>query len=126
MALIVVLICAMDLTSAFAGGVVGTGTLLSAIATPQGTTFVVNTLSDLPDPAPGNGICEVAGSPASYTLRAAIMEANLWPGDDTITFSPSLPAPSTCVLTRTREDDTALNGDLDITSSLTIQGRGAS
>ncbi|CAG0927898.1 hypothetical protein TFLX_00682 [Thermoflexales bacterium] len=97
-----------------------------AVAAPLGTTFVVNTLSDLPDPAPGNGVCEVAGSPTSCTLRAAIMEANLWPGDDTITFSPGLPTPAIFALTRVGQDDTALNGDLDITGNLTIQGRGAS
>jgi len=93
-------------------------------AAPVGSTFVVNTLSDLPDPAPGNGVCEVTGSQTSCTLRGAIMEANLWPGDDTITFSPGLPYPVAFALTRIGDDDTALNGDLDITSDLAIQGPG--
>jgi CSLREA domain-containing protein len=91
-------------------------------------TFVVNTVTDFPDPVPGNGVCEVSGSPGSCTLRGAIQEANAWPGNDTITFSPGIPTPATFTLTRVGTDDTALYGDLDITGAngtLTINGLGA-
>ena len=49
-------------------------------------TFVVNSLGDLPDVAPGNGICETDVS-GQCTLRAAIMEANALPGEDAIDAS---------------------------------------
>ncbi len=61
----------------------------SAFAQPDAAptaTFVVNTLSDLPDVSAGDGICEtdVAGE---CSLRAAIMEANALAGPDTIDLS---------------------------------------
>jgi CSLREA domain-containing protein len=48
-------------------------------------TFVVNTLNDLPDVSPGNGICETDVS-GQCSLRAAIMEANALAGPDTVEF----------------------------------------
>jgi CSLREA domain-containing protein len=96
-----------------------------ALAAPGAATFVVNTTSDLPDATPGNGVCETADGNGFCTLRAAIQEANAWPGDDTITFSAAIPTPATFTLTRPGDDDSAFNGDLDITSNLTLTGRGA-
>lgn len=49
------------------------------------TTFTVNSLTDTPDAAPGNGTCATATGVC--TLRAAIEEANSLAGDDTISFS---------------------------------------
>ena len=82
-------------------------------------TFTVNSTSDTVDANPGDGLCATTASVC--TLRAAIMEANASPGDDTIT----LPA-GTYILTipRTNEDVSA-SGDLDIRSNLTINGASA-
>ena len=91
----------------------------------QATTFIVNSVFDLPDPLPANGICEVSGDPSVCTFRAAIQSANATPGPDTITFAASLPSPAVFMLSRMGNDDTALNGDLDITADLTLIGNGA-
>lgn len=48
-------------------------------------TFTVNSLLDTPDVTPGDGTCATANG--TCTLRAAIQEANSFPGDDTINFS---------------------------------------
>jgi CSLREA domain-containing protein len=47
-------------------------------------TFTVNTTNDSADSTPGDGKCNAAGG---CTLRAAIDEANLHPGPDTINFN---------------------------------------
>jgi CSLREA domain-containing protein len=86
-------------------------------------TFVVDVVGDYPDAVLGNGVCAIAGGGCS--LRAAIQEANTWPGDDTITFSSSIPTPATFLLTRVGVDSNASAGDLDLTSNITINGRGA-
>jgi CSLREA domain-containing protein len=97
-----------------------------AALAPQGTTFIVNSVFDLSDPLPANGVCEVtSGDPSVCTLRAAIQTANATTGSDTITFAASLPSPAVFTLSRMGNDDTALNGDLDITDDLTITGSGA-
>ncbi len=96
-----------------------------ATLAPQGTTFIVNSVFDLPDPVPSDGICEVAGDPSVCTLRAAIQSANGTPGNDMIIFADSLPPPAVFTLSRMGNDDTALNGDLDITADLTLIGNGA-
>ena len=110
--------------------------LLTATASPQATAaspaapatapFVVDVVGDYPDLVVGNGLCAISGG--GCTLRAAIQEANLWPGDDIINFSPAIPTPAVFYLTRAGTDDNALNGDLDITGAngnLTINGAGA-
>lgn len=89
----------------------------SAAAAPT-ATFTVNSTSDNIDANPGNGACETSTA-GQCTLRAAIMEANALPGADTIV----VPA-GTYNLFRPGSDDTAVNGDLDITSTLTISGAG--
>ncbi len=48
-------------------------------------TFTVNSTSDAVDKTPGDGICATAAGLCS--LRAAITEANLHPGPDTIAFA---------------------------------------
>lgn len=79
------------------------------------STFVVNDNGDAADNSLGNGICDTSGAAGDQcTLRAAIQEANVVFGSDTITFS--LPAGSTITL----------NTALDILSgTLTITGPGA-
>ena len=82
---------------------------ITACAWAQAATFVVDTTTDLTDPAPGNGICGT-GAAGTCSLRAAIQEANALAGDDTIVLSAATYAPSS---------------KLDITSNVTLQGAGA-
>ncbi|MGB5326122.1 MAG: DUF4347 domain-containing protein, partial [Pseudomonadales bacterium] len=81
--------------------------------------FTVNTYADTVDINPGDGVALDAGGNTS--LRAAIMEANALGGADVIELSAG-----TYDLTRgvTGEDEAA-QGDLDITSNITIVGAGA-
>ena len=95
--------------------------LLSLPAVAQ-TTFVVNNPNlDTIDAAPGDGICADASGNCSCTLRAAIIEANAFPGADTII----LPAGSYALGINGINEDDSRKGDLDITDSLTINGAGA-
>src|SRR5260221_1888774 len=92
-----------------------------ALAGPAGTTFTVNSAADVPDAAPGDGHCETATGNHFCTLRAAIQDANLWPGADTI----QLQASTTYLLSHSgAADDNSLRGDLDITASVSLLGAG--
>src|SRR5690606_27884382 len=53
-----------------------------AMAPAAATTFTVDTANDTQEASPGNGVCADAAGRCS--LRAAVMEANANPGDDTI------------------------------------------
>src|SRR5574341_1748137 len=79
----------------------------------RAATFTVNSVADLPDAVPGNAACETANGDGVCSLRAAVQEANAFPGADTINL-----ATGTYVLTRAGQDDSASNGDLDITDDL--------
>jgi len=92
--------------------------VLSAVA--QAITFNVNQSLDLPDANPGNGVCEVVAGSNSCSLRAAIQEANTVPFADTIVLQAGV----TYTLARMGQDETALNGDLDILDDVTIVGAG--
>jgi CSLREA domain-containing protein len=82
--------------------------------------FTVNSFDDTVDVNLGDGIC--ADASGKCTLRAAIMEANALPADDTIIIT--IPA-GTYILTRPGADeDAAATGDLDIKCNLTINGAG--
>jgi len=85
-------------------------------------TFTVNSPDDALDFNPGNGICETVAGNGVCTLRAAIIEANVHAGADTIILQANV----TYLLSRVGEDDTALNGDLDVLDSVTITGAGPS
>ena len=87
---------------------------------PAAAPIVVNINVDFPDAQPGDGACATVISGSVCTLRAAIMEANARPGADII----QLQANTTYQLNRVGVDDTALNGDLDITDSVTLLGAG--
>jgi CSLREA domain-containing protein len=50
------------------------------------TTFTVNTTADTLDANPGDGFC-LTGTAQACTLRAAVQEANVTPGADTIDFN---------------------------------------
>lgn len=92
------------------------GTASEAQTTPQ--TYVVNkTSDDAPD-----GACQQAplGGPNDCTLREAVIAANANAGTDTIVLNDL-----TYTLARTGADDTAQNGDLDLTDDVVIRGSGA-
>jgi CSLREA domain-containing protein len=84
-------------------------------------SFVVNSFLDEPDANQGDSIC--ASTPSGQcTLRAAIMEANLLLGAETIV----LPAGTyTLTITDTSGSEDSV-GDLDICSDLTISGADSS
>lgn len=90
--------------------------------------FTVNSLFDVNDLAPGNGLCvaylSINISPPVVrpfcTLRAAIEEANALAGEDIIHLGPGR---YRITLEGTGEDQ-ALSGDLDITGPLHIIGAG--
>lgn len=73
-------------------------------------TFVVDDVADSHDAAPGNGVCK-GGAEGRCSLRAAIEEANAWPGADTIRLGA--------------KRFLLGYGELTITSDLTITGAGA-
>ena len=82
-------------------------------------TFVVNTTADTVDANPGDGICQ--DSSGNCSLRAAIMEANAFAGNDVIT----LPAGTYTLTIPGQNEQSSLTGDLDITSNIVINGAGA-
>jgi len=84
----------------------------------QADTFTVNTTDDTVDVNPGDGIAADASGYCS--LRAAIMEANALESMDTIVLPEG-------IFTLTIEgipEDKCLTEDLDIRSSIVIQGAG--
>jgi CSLREA domain-containing protein len=95
--------------------------LLLSAAGAEAATFTVNSPADVPDVKPGDGICETAPGNGVCTLRAAIQEANMLPGPDTIILQPN----TTYTLTRAGTNEgKSLNGDLNILDSVTIVGAG--
>lgn len=84
----------------------------------QADTFTVNTTDDTVDVNPGDGLA--ADASGNCSLRAAIMEANALAGKDTIVLPEGI---FTLTIQGTQEDN-CLSGDLDIKSSMVIQGAG--
>lgn len=83
-------------------------------------TFAVDTTADSLDSVTGDGLC--ADTQQRCSLRAAIQEANAWPGEDTI----DLPAGDHVLTLTGAGEDLAASGDLDVRSALTLAGNGAS
>lgn len=81
--------------------------------------FVVDDTADTVDADPDDGICADAGG--ACTLRAAIQQANAWPGHDFIVLG----AGTYTFTLEGRGENGAATGDLDITDDLTIRGAGA-
>ncbi|MCP3933882.1 MAG: CSLREA domain-containing protein, partial [Actinomycetia bacterium] len=84
-------------------------------------SFVVNSTTDARDDVPGDGTCST--SIGECTLRAAVMEANAFPGDDRIVLPEG-----TFTITILASDNDALSGDLDIddaNGAVTVIGQGA-
>jgi hypothetical protein len=97
-------------------------TLFATAATvAAGADFRVNSEEDFPHWHQGNGICEVAPGDTRCTLRAAIMEANVHPGEDRIV----IPAGTYALSFKGNADETAgAVGDLDVSDDLLIEGAG--
>ncbi len=89
--------------------------------------FSVNSREDVNDLTPGDGLCVaylIVIPPFVLpfcTLRGAIEEANAYPGKDVI----NLPATILSLNIMGTGEDNAATGDLDISDSLTIIGKGA-
>ena len=91
---------------------------LAAPGAVEAATFTVTSMLDQTDVLPGNGVCATASN--TCTLRAAIQEANAFPGPDTIKLGTGV-----YMLTLGgRSEDGCATGDLDITEDLTIVGTG--
>lgn len=109
----------------FVGTYIPTALPVNAAPAPAGTaalTFTVNTsLADAADINPGDGICETAPGNNACTLRAAVMESNAYPGMDTVI----IPAGVYYLTIASTAENYALDGDLDLTDSVTILGAGA-
>jgi len=82
--------------------------------------YTVNTTTDAVDANIGNGVC--ATSSGECSLRAAIQEANASFAAETIT----LPAGTYKLTIEGDNEESAVTGDLDILSTITIQGSGSS
>ena len=89
-------------------------------------TFTVNSVADINDLTPGNGLCVaylIVFPPYVLpfcTLRAAVEEANALPGPDRII----LPAGTYPLSLAGSNEDGAASGDLDITDALVLSGAG--
>ena len=83
-------------------------------------TMVVDTTADRADASPGDGTC--ADADGRCSLRAAVQEANASDGTTAIRLARRTRYPLT--LTGAGEDGAA-TGDLDVSSSITIEGRGS-
>jgi predicted outer membrane repeat protein len=81
--------------------------------------FTVDSTSDDIDDNTADGLCHTAAN--TCTLRAAIMQANATGGANIITLTGGT---YTLTITGTDEDNAAL-GDLDVRSTITINGAGA-
>jgi hypothetical protein len=110
--IIAMLVCACCVT-----GIVACSHVQATIEM-QGPPFLVNTRLDAIDANPGDGFCRDSGGRCS--LRAAVMEANAWPGADII----EVPSGNYVLTIVGREEDSAATGDIDNTGPLTINGAG--
>src|SRR3972149_2832270 len=86
-------------------------------------TFTVdNSVDDFTDANSGDGLCNInVGAPVECTLRAAIQEANAWPGADYIL----VPAGNYQIGVNGTGENASVTGDYDITGQLTINGAGS-
>lgn len=105
---LLLLICGLALLSRPTSATLATG------------AYTVNTTTDAVDANIGNGMC--ATSNGECSLRAAIQEANASFAAQTIT----LPAGTYKLTIEGDDEESAVTGDLDILSTITIQGSGSS
>ena len=98
------------------GDFVDQGTPVNLVIS-SGTELLLTTPTDGPDATPGDGVCETNTGSGVCSLRAAIQEANAFPGQQTITLTPE-----TYALTLAgANEDSAASGDLDIRDNLIIE-----
>ena len=90
----------------------------AADAVAPSAIFIVDSALDATDSSPGNGVCATAAG--HCTLRAAIQEANVFGGPDTII----LPSGAYTLTIPGRDEDVAFSGDLDLFGQLVISGTG--
>ena len=90
----------------------------SASLAPEATTILVNTLADELN---ANGNCSLREAIRAANLDQAVDACAAGNGADTIVLQNAV----TYTLTRAGADDTAINGDLDITDDVTIVGGNA-
>jgi CSLREA domain-containing protein len=95
--------------------VITLATLAAAGRPSAAAEFTVNATNDDVDASPGDGTCATAAG--DCTLRAAIQETNALTGPDIVRL-PGLTFP----ITREGDDDTCVNGDLDISDDLELIG----
>lgn len=95
------------------------GILSACDPEPPPVPFVVTSTADLPDAAPGDGVCETI-TPGQCTLRAAVMEANAIEGNDAIELGD---ATTYTLSVAGRDEDAAATGDLDVVGDLAVSGR---
>ncbi len=81
--------------------------------------YTVNTTTDSGDINTADGLCLDAANLCS--LRAAIQQANAWPGSDTIVLDGS----SYPLTIAGANEEATLSGDLDITDDTVIEGNGS-
>ncbi len=81
-------------------------------------TFAVTSTADAVDASPGDGVCATANG--QCTLRAAVQEANAFPGVSAIT----VPAGGYNLAIGGQNEDAAAMGDLDLTGDVSITGAG--
>lgn len=105
------------------GGVV-LGAVLLAASCDLGSqqAFVVTTVVDGVDADPGDGFCEMTAGADDCSLRAAVQEANAFDGRTTITLGAGETYQLSVAGT---EDLDASAGDLDVASSVVVDGGGA-
>ncbi|MBA2557058.1 MAG: CSLREA domain-containing protein, partial [Chloroflexi bacterium] len=84
-----------DTSGATVGAVSASSLSETTSVSATGATFTVTSTGDQSDPTPGDGVCN---STSGCTLRAAITEANLAAGPNTITFNISGTGVRTIVL----------------------------
>jgi len=90
--------------------------LLLLAAPAWSATFTVNNTGDVADGNQGDGVCETVFGNGVCTLRAAIDEANVFGGNNTI----NIPA-GTYTISLAGSEDNNLSGDFDIREPLKIR-----
>src|SRR5262245_18380858 len=97
--------------------------LLAFLRVAHANTFTVNSTTDVADLDPVNApVCATAGS---YSIRAAIQDANAHAGDDTIVVPAGNYLLSVPLGTEATTDVNDAVGDLDIKANMTITGAGS-
>lgn len=93
--------------------------MLLAPAAVHAVTFSVNSTLDKPDWKVGDGVCSYAQGTTLCSLRAAVMEGNATPLDQSVTVR-LVPGATYVLNTPEPEPQGARAGDLDITRPMTI------